>query len=298
MSDRNSILQEVETLCGELVEEVIDEPKLRRLEQLVLEKPEAKRTYIEYINLHAALGHYAAKKIPPDVNLFNINEDETASSLPPSEVKLSFPSLPILNTFWVSLAGVVVVLSLMGAWFFGGWEDLDRAGIAQVDKAQTPEEMETTTSDKEEQSSEYIAELTWLSVAGSNGDNALSQKNSLLAEGGMLRIQNENVHVRFACGAEVTLHGPAVFHIVSEKLARLEYGALEAKVPPQAIGFLIDTPASRVIDLGTEFKVTVADNGDTNINVLNGEVEAESRTPMADGRRVASQTVRRRVVTT
>ena len=279
MSDHNSIIREVEALCGELVEEVIDEPKLRRLEQLVQENFEAKRTYIKYINLYAALGHYAVGKNLSDVRLFDTSEDKTTLPLPLPETKLPFLNLPSLNMVWVPLAGVLVVLGLVGAWIFGNWKDLNRVEAPQVAKVQAPEASETIIFGKKQQDSGYVAELTWLSAAKGNDDNVPSQSNSLLAKGGVLRIQDEDVHVQFACGAEVTLHGPAVFHIESEKLARLEYGTLEAKVPPEAIGFLIDTPASRVIDLGTEFKVTVADNGNTNINVLNGEVEAEPWRP-------------------
>ena len=280
MSEHNSIKLEVEFLCGELVEEVIDEPKLRRLEQLIQENDEAAEAYIEYMNLYASLGHYMEGKLPSDVMLSGFRENLKAQPLPLPEIKLSSIGVPSLNVFWGAFAATLVILGLTGIWIFGGWKNLDRTEPAQFAKVQTSQATKTTASGNGKTNSEYIAELTWLSTADSN---AHSTKNSLLAKGGLLRLQDEDVHVRFACGAEVTLHGPAVFYIESEKLARLEYGTLEAKVPPQAIGFLIDTPASRVIDLGTEFKVAVADNGDTNINVLNGEVEAEPRRPWLTG---------------
>ena len=295
MSDRHSMPVEVESLCCELIEGVIDEPKLRRLEQLVLQDPEAKRIYIEYINLHAALGHYAPDRPTPDGKPPHIGDEEPAAKdeelgvappLPLPEGTLPSWGVPDASAYWVPLTGVLVILGLAAVWFWGGRDNSDRVGTPQVAEVPVSEPVAPGNSGEKKLNSEYVAELTWLGTADAKSGKASSSKNSLLAKGGMLRVQNEDVHVRFACGAEVTLHGPAVFHIESEKLARLEYGSLEAKVPPQAIGFRIDTPASKVIDLGTEFTVTVSENGNTNINVINGEVEAEAWRPYLLGQGV------------
>ena len=287
MSDRNSILLEVESLCCDLVDEIIDDQKLRRLEQLVLENPEAKRVYIEYLNLHAALGHYLAADLPSGVGLPDIGDPQTTSPSLPSATKLPSPSLPSRNWFWTSLTCGLVVLVLVGAWILGGSRNLDQAENSQVAKIQSPETAESTSSVEGEllkattpsQNTEYVAELTWLDVVNEKGDHVDLPTGSRLPQGETVRIQKGDVQIRFGCGAEVTLHGPAVFHVKSALLGKLDYGSLEARVPPQAVGFLIDTPASRVIDLGTEFGLSVTPKGDTNIEVLNGEVEAEPRRP-------------------
>src|SRR5262249_28699146 len=46
-----------------------------------------------------------------------------------------------------------------------------------------------------------------------------------------------------------------------------------------AAGFRVETPTSRIVDLGTEFCVAVEEGGATEIRVLQGAVELEARTP-------------------
>jgi hypothetical protein len=53
-------------------------------------------------------------------------------------------------------------------------------------------------------------------------------------------------------------------------------GTLTARVPPQAIGFTVVTPISRVVDLGTEFDVSVEDSGRTETLVREGRVVLSS----------------------
>ncbi|QDV71942.1 FecR protein [Planctomycetes bacterium K2D] len=78
--------------------------------------------------------------------------------------------------------------------------------------------------------------------------------------------------LRFDCGAEVVLKGPAEIEVVSPMRARLIRGTLTAQVQESAHGFRIDTPNSRVIDLGTEFGLSVDDEGDTEMVVFTGKV--------------------------
>jgi hypothetical protein len=54
----------------------------------------------------------------------------------------------------------------------------------------------------------------------------------------------------------------------------LHGGRLTAKVPSQAIGFVVDTPTAKLKDLGTEFGVNVRD-GQTDVQVFNGIVDVQ-----------------------
>ena len=101
--------------------------------------------------------------------------------------------------------------------------------------------------------------------------------------GQSVRLSEGLAILEFNRGAEVTLQGPAELEIVSDNSGFLHSGKLTATVPPEAIGFEILTPNSRVIDHGTEFGVSVDTNGDSETHVFDGEVEliaAESRTPI------------------
>jgi len=54
-------------------------------------------------------------------------------------------------------------------------------------------------------------------------------------------------------------------------------GRLVAKVPPPAIGFVVDTPTAVMTDLGTEFGVNVKDAQTAELQVFNGLVDAKHR---------------------
>ncbi|MFG0296328.1 MAG: LamG-like jellyroll fold domain-containing protein [Maioricimonas sp. JB045] len=90
---------------------------------------------------------------------------------------------------------------------------------------------------------------------------------------GTLTIRQGRVQLDFFTGARVSLEGPAELLIVSKDAATLLSGRAAARVPDSARGFVLKTPEAAVVDLGTEFGVTVAEDGATDVEVLEGEVE-------------------------
>jgi hypothetical protein len=105
-----------------------------------------------------------------------------------------------------------------------------------------------------------------------------------LRAGRALRIDRGLAEVRFRCGARLVLEGPAHVELVSDRSVRLLHGKLTARVPSEAVGFEVLSPQGKVIDLGTEFGVSVADNGVTDVYVFEGQVEAySSADPRATG---------------
>lgn len=94
--------------------------------------------------------------------------------------------------------------------------------------------------------------------------------------GTVLRVERGLVEVRFRSGARVVLNGPAVLELLSGNSARLLHGRLSARVPEPAIGFELLSPRGKVVDLGTEFGVAVADDGVTDVYVFEGKVVASA----------------------
>ena len=68
------------------------------------------------------------------------------------------------------------------------------------------------------------------------------------------------------------LTGPAVLELRSGDEVFLKCGSLTARVPSRAVGFLVATPLSRIVNLGTEFDVVVEDSGATQTVVRQGRV--------------------------
>jgi RNA polymerase sigma-70 factor (ECF subfamily) len=95
-----------------------------------------------------------------------------------------------------------------------------------------------------------------------------------MVPGAVLSLESGLAEVRFRAGARVVLEGPARLAVLSASSARLLRGKLAARVPEPASGFIVYSPSGRVLDLGTEFGVAVAEDGTTSVRVYQGEVIA------------------------
>lgn len=89
----------------------------------------------------------------------------------------------------------------------------------------------------------------------------------------VVRLFGGTIELTFDDGAVVTLEGPVEFQPRSAGLLDLRRGQLSANVPKPAIGFTVLTPTSEVVDLGTEFEVSVKDTGASDVVIRKGEVE-------------------------
>lgn len=89
----------------------------------------------------------------------------------------------------------------------------------------------------------------------------------------VVRLFGGTIELTFDDGAVVTLDGPVEFQPRSASLLNLRRGQLSATVPKPAIGFTVVTPTSEVVDLGTEFDVSVKDTGASDVVIRKGEVE-------------------------
>jgi hypothetical protein len=79
---------------------------------------------------------------------------------------------------------------------------------------------------------------------------------------------------RFTCanGVVMTLTGPAELQLESLESCRLFEGKIVVHVPKGAEGFRVKTARSEVIDYGTDFGISVNDQGESKVAVFNGEV--------------------------
>ena len=93
---------------------------------------------------------------------------------------------------------------------------------------------------------------------------------------GEIVLDEGNVEITFDSGAVVLLQGKSSLKLESEKRAFLNFGKVAARVPEEAIGFIINTPQGTVVDLGTEFAVSVGEDKAMEVHVIDGEVEAGS----------------------
>ncbi|HIF34019.1 MAG TPA: hypothetical protein EYQ75_20695 [Planctomycetaceae bacterium] len=84
------------------------------------------------------------------------------------------------------------------------------------------------------------------------------------------------VRLDFSNGPRITVEGPARLELIDENRLVLHRGVVTATIPESAIGFVIDTDAAHVVDLGTSFGISVSDTGLTDVCVFEGEVQVSS----------------------
>ena len=88
---------------------------------------------------------------------------------------------------------------------------------------------------------------------------------------GQIEVMRGCAKVAFTDGAEVIIEGPAKIALLSEAKMFIQSGKVTANVPVRAIGFTISTPASSVVDLGTEFGIEVSADGSSELHIFKGK---------------------------
>lgn len=90
---------------------------------------------------------------------------------------------------------------------------------------------------------------------------------------GPLRLTAGDAQLTFPSGAVVAMHGPAEVDVLGDNRIFLRRGRITPFVPESAKGFTVVSPTGEVVDFGTEFSVSVANDGQTDVFVIGGEVD-------------------------
>lgn len=107
------------------------------------------------------------------------------------------------------------------------------------------------------------------------GNSALPTMEGSALQPGMLELLDGLAVLKFKSGAEVTLEAPVTLEVLSAMECRVKKGTVMAEVPPQAKGFTIHTPETKVVDFGTRFGVSAGEDGKCLVHVMEGLVEVE-----------------------
>jgi len=127
-------------------------------------------------------------------------------------------------------------------------------------------------------------------VIGAYRANGIIYKTGETVEPGMLSLTRGLLRLDFSNGARVTVEGPAELEVFDQDRVLLHKGLVTATIPESAVGFVVDTVAAHVVDLGTSFGVSVSNNGQTEVCVFDGEVEVSL--PRSAGAEEVSHLVR------
>lgn len=94
---------------------------------------------------------------------------------------------------------------------------------------------------------------------------------------GMLTLVSGRVEFLFAAGATAVIEGPATFEPVSRDTLRVAAGSVRCRCPHPGTELRVETPSGTIVDLGTEFAVTVEPDVRTRVAVIEGQVRVDGR---------------------
>lgn len=117
---------------------------------------------------------------------------------------------------------------------------------------------------------ESISTLAFADRCEWTGPNAPREGQRLSA--GLLNLRKGTAVIRFDGGAAAIITGQTALEVRSRGSAHLHRGEVVVRSEAHAGGFMLKTPASDVLDLGTEFAVKVEGSGATEIHALEGMV--------------------------
>lgn len=245
-------------LLSALVDGTISLPEREQLAQQLAVSEDARVRYFEYVVLHAQL----TRKLRPPGVLPNL----TVLDLP---VRKGFGQRfqPVVagSRIWVTLAVGMVFAAYVTAIT---WNMLGKRELG--DEPQLPDHLHSVATIT------AVSEVRWsadsaASLAADNRKNG-DGEGLVITPGVPLLIDSGLVELHLKQGATLLIEGPAEWSIDGVNAATLNRGKVVAKVPHAAVGFKLQTPGARIVDLGTEFGVVVAQNQETEVQVFQGRV--------------------------
>lgn len=271
MMDPGDIRDELESLLLDWEDGTLDERGVERVRQILRDHAGARTHYFQLQMMSAALRFdLNAGLLPVSGARGAVSPSTRESTTPPSQpgrrvVRIAPWMIGIAGMLIVLLAGRLIQLELSGR--SRNFEDSVAGNSGAGNTVAEPGGRDRPP----EETAHGVAVVTRLiDVAWGTGQPQFEVGDALPP--GRLNLATGFMQIEFFCGATVILEGPATIDLHSPLTARVRRGRLRAQVPPAARGFSLEVDDMTLVDLGTEFGLSVSDQG-ANIQVFDGEVE-------------------------
>jgi len=257
-------LQKMQYLLSKSLDNNITPQEAEFLDQLIISNPQARREYVEFIQVHVNLhrvhdeqmaGQYNQDGCMLDMELWEmlLKHEMTAESV---EVEREIPDdsepevvapVQVRKTsklqLLVGLTSVAAMILLIVCVHFS--PRVIREEVAEI--------------------------VDSINAVWAQDSVAAAEDVRLLNNSEPLHLLSGFAKIRFDYGAEVVVEGPAKINLNNPGQMLLSYGRISVDVPRQATGFIVETPYSSIIDIGTEFGVKVDMDGSTDIHMFKGK---------------------------
>ena len=252
----------------------LDDAELERLDELLRTDPGFRDFYVKYMDQHAVL---AAAVLPiGDVRLMvqcpGPAEDEPtgdAEAVRAGSGQIrdrrdrATSRVPRAWRRWVALAAVLLLAGMIAS----------RGRRVAPGRPSSPGRPSRATPRGWGSQRGFAVVIQLDGAEWEPGNGRRPSEGDLLAAGRLV-LRSGRMTLGLLSGVTLTVEGPADLELLSIDRVHCRRGKLRTRVPRGAEGFIVSTPGSAVVDLGTEFGLNVADDGKAQLMVFKGEAEA------------------------
>lgn len=231
-------LNQLQDLIDKYLDENLHTHEKEKLEQLLLQSESARKAFWELTEIHGLLRETL------DTHNADVSSEESL---------VKFKRSNRLLKLTLTAASVATGLLLAAT-----WKNQNR-----------PSPTQKITQDLG-QSHQYLAKIGFQSREVRDSGKFLPEQ---FLKSGPLELSEGLLEVVLFNNVTVLLQGPAGIHLKSLGHMVLNHGQFTAEVPEGAEGFTVSTPQGKIIDLGTQFGVSVTNEGNVETHVFSGEVE-------------------------
>ena len=227
---------QIHDLIDKYLDENLQPQEKEKLEQLLLQSESARKAFWELTEIHGLL-----------------RETLDNADVSSEERLVKFKRSNRLLKLTLTAASIATGLLLVAT-----WKNQNR-----------PSPTQKITQDLG-QSHQYLAKIGFQSREVRDSGKFIPEQ---FLKSGPLELREGLMELVFFNNVTVLLQGPAGVHLKSLDHMVLNHGQFTAEVPEGAEGFTVSTPQGKIIDLGTQFGVSVTEEGNVETHVFSGEVE-------------------------
>ncbi|WP_298867121.1 hypothetical protein [uncultured Gimesia sp.] len=233
----------------------LSQSEFEEVEQYLLDNPEARQTYFDYVDINTGINNRTAEKLKEREQIF-------ISTVPQSVSDPSSVLNPISPIRYLVVAAAIVSLILGAEWFMAGHFFWEKPPLARVEPLirDLPDTYVATLS--------RSANCIW-----GNDKRPLFSGQRLLSKD--LFLKEGIAEFRFDSGIRLVLEGPTEIKIESANSARLISGSVVLHGHESAPEFELVTSQAKFFDVGTLYGIKAAENSGTEIHVFEGSVRIQ-----------------------
>jgi len=245
VSKSSSNHHELTRLLSQLADNSLTSEGFARLDEVLRDDPESRRIYMHFIDMHEELGDLVVPGLPiVEASASAARRAHRVAAIAGSVSRITKRPIPL----WLTLSALAASL-IFGAF---GWFRTPEQQVTRIERG--------------------IARVIRVEGQGSVGKDGIVASGTELYSGDALVMPRGLIELAFReTGVHVIATGPLELTLDSDRRVSLLQGQAKLVVPPQGVGFVVNTAQRKFVDLGTSFVVSANADG-SEVLVLDGQI--------------------------